>query len=331
MRLTHMVATAGCASKLGQAALREILDRTPRNRNPQVVVGFETSDDAGVYLMPNGTAIVQTMDFFTPIVDDPYSYGLIAAANALSDVYAMGGRPLTTMNIACFDPALAPIEVWSEVFRGLFDKTIEAGAVCVGGHTVIDERPKFGMSVTGTVDPDKIWSNDKANIGDDIWLSKSLGTGIVTTAAKFDQCSDEELRSAVESMTTLNAGARDAAAALEHGVQCATDVTGFSLAGHLHNIARASQVRIEIDSNCLPTLPGVDRMIDEGHTTGGASRNESFLGENATFAGTCRTHVREIVFDPQTSGGLALFTRSPVPNSTWIGRVVGGPPGLDFV
>lgn len=327
MRLTHLVASAGCASKLGQAQLSEILATLPRAEHPSLLVGFETSDDAGVFLLPSGQAVVQTMDFFTPIVDDPYSYGQIAAANALSDVYAMGGQPVTTMNVSCFDPASAPPEVWASVLRGMHDKTVEAGAVCVGGHSVVDSQPKFGMSVTGLVDPDTVWSNKNATVGDEIWLSKSLGTGIVTTAAKFDQCTEEELSYAVASMVTLNAKARDAGAALGT-VRCATDITGFSLAGHLFNIARASQVRIELDSTSLPVLPGVERMVADGCVTGGGARNEAFLGGNLSFSPNVPDWLRAIVFDPQTSGGLALFSKTPVPGCTKIGRVVAGDVGI---
>ncbi len=256
--------------------MAEVLGLLPQNANPDLLVGFETSDDAGVFLLPGGQALVQTMDFFTPIVDDPYSFGQIAAANALSDVYAMGGRPVTTMHIACFDPDSAPAEVWADVMRGMYDKTVEAGAVCVGGHTVIDTQPKFGMSVTGIVDPENVWSNNQAEVGDEVWLSKPLGTGIVTTAAKFDKCSGEELEATVRSMTALNAGARDAAIGLSTRVRCATDITGFGLAGHLFNVARASRVQIQLEAGSLPIFPGVERMVAEGHTTGGGSRNKTF-------------------------------------------------------
>jgi len=308
--------------------LAEVLGRLPRNANPDLLVGFETSDDAGVFLLPGGQALVQTMDFFTPIVDDPYSFGQIAAANALSDVYAMGGRPLTTMNIACFDPECAPAEVWADVLRGMFEKTVEAGAVCVGGHSVIDTQPKFGMSVTGLVDPKNIWSNDRAEVGDGIWLSKPLGTGIVTTAAKFDQCTVEELGAAVSSMSKLNANARDAALELSVPVHCATDITGFGLAGHLFNVARASKVQIQIAAASLPVFSGVEKMVAEGHTTGGGARNEAYLASRLTFESDVPDWLRHLVLDPQTSGGLAMFSKTPIPGCTRIGHVVAGDPGI---
>jgi selenide,water dikinase len=289
------------------------------------LVGFDTRDDAGVFRMPDGRALVQTMDFFTPVVDDPYSFGAIAAANALSDVYAMGGAPLTVMNIACFDPTAAPAEVWAEIFRGMADKTIEAGAVVVGGHSVEDKEPKFGMSVTGLVDEARVFRNDQAQAGDEIWLTKPLGTGIVTTAAKFDKCSEDELAAAIDAMSTLNREAAEAGQAA--GVRCATDITGFGLAGHLWNIAEASGVRIEVDSASLPVLPGVERMVAENCVTGGAWKNMEFVGSRLEFAESVPEWLRQVVLDPQTSGGLALFGQG-VQMGVRIGRVVAGQAGL---
>jgi len=269
--------------------------------------------------------VVQTLDFFTPIVDDPYAYGQIAAANALSDVYAMGGRPLTVLNIACFDPAAAPAEVWAQVLKGAYDKTIEAGAVVVGGHTVEDPMPKFG-SVTGIVDPDRIFRNDAAEPGDDIYLSKPLGTGIITTAAKFDKSTEEELFKATESMRRLNDKASQAAH--DAGAKCATDVTGFGLAGHLSHIAKASFVGIEIDSGALPVLPGIKRLVALNAITGGAAATAHYLSELLEFDDKVEYWIRELVVDPQTSGGLAVFSKKPVEGSTWIGRAISGPPRI---
>lgn len=266
------------------------------------------------------------MDFFTPIVDDPYAYGAIAAANALSDVYAMGGRPLTVMNIACFNPAAAPPEVWAAVLRGGYDKVTEAGAVVVGGHSVEDNEPKFGLSVTGIVDPLRMFANTNARPGDRVSLSKPLGTGIVTTAAKFDRCSEDELATAIDVMAALNRGAAEIG--LAGGVRCATDITGFGLVGHLFNVARASGVRIELDADRLPVLPGVERMVAEGMLTGGADRNEAFLGEALLFDDAVPPWLRHVVLDPQTSGGLALFTAAPIEGLTPIGRVMEGPPAI---
>ncbi len=289
-------------------------------------MGFETKDDAGVFALPDGSALVQTMDFFTPIVDDPYAYGQIAAANALSDVYAMGGKPLTAMNIACFDPDMAPADVWAYILRGMYDKTLEAGAVVVGGHSVVDREPKFGLSVTGLIDSSQVISNDRARVGDEIYLSKSLGTGIVTTAAKHDACPPECLQAAIDSMIMLNGQA--AQAAKEAGAVCATDITGFGLAGHLLNIALASRVAIEIESNNLPLLPGVRQMVEAGMTTGGADKNRAYLGERLLFREEVSSVLQAIVLDPQTSGGLAVLSAKPVVGSVLIGRVIEGRPQI---
>jgi selenide,water dikinase len=296
----------------------------PKSTHPDLLVGFEHKDDAGVFLLPDGRALVQTLDFFTPVVDDPYAYGQIAAANALSDVYAMGGQPLTVMNIACFNPLAAPAEVWAEVLRGMHDKTVEAGAVVVGGHSVEDNEPKFGMSVTGLVDPNRVFTNTEAEPGEFIYLTKPLGTGIVTTAAKNDAASPDELATAIASMSELNARGRDLG--LEADVRCATDITGFGLAGHLYNIARASGVTIEIDASALPILPGVPRMIAEDHTTGGAVKNAQFLGDALDTEGLDEM-LQHLVLDPQTSGGLALCTSQMI-DAPRIGRIIAGPPKI---
>ena len=296
----------------------------PPSLHPNLLVGFETRDDAGVFRLSEHQALVQTIDFFTPVVDDPYSYGCIAAANALSDVYAMGGTPLTVLNVACFDPTAAPPEVWAAVLKGMADKTIEAGAVVLGGHSVEDKEPKFGMSVTGFVDPALMFANTEAVAGDRIFLSKPLGAGIVTTAAKFDGCSTAELDEAIQSMATLNRVASEVGR--EAGVRCATDITGFGLAGHLFNIARASEVQIDISASTLPLLAGVQRMVGAGHTTGGALKNAAFVGDALEFQDTVPDWLRAVVLDPQTSGGLALFSPhdlSPMPE---IGRVLAGSP-----
>lgn len=280
-------------------------------------------------MLSEGLALVQTVDFFTPIVDDPYSYGQIAAANALSDVYAMGGKPISVLNIACFSPDLAPPETWAAVLKGAFDKTSEAGAVVMGGHSVEDDEPKFGMAVTGLVDPSRMFANTEAKVGDRIWLSKPLGTGVVTTAAKNDGCRDDELQAAIDSMATLNQAAADAGNKV--GVRCATDITGFGLAGHLFNVARASNVSIQITGSSLPILPGVERLIAAGHTTGGANKNKAFLGEQFASNQGVEDWRIDVIFDPQTSGGLALFSPNEIPGMTLIGEVVEGQPGVKLV
>lgn len=300
-----------------------MLRQLPASTHPDLLVGFETSDDAGVFLLPGGQALVQTVDFFTPIVDDPYAYGAIAAANALSDVYAMGGRPLTVLNIACFNPAMGPPELWAAIFKGAADKTIESGAAIAGGHSVIDNEPKFGMAVTGLVDPARMFANTEAKPGDHIFLTKPLGTGIITTAAKNDAASEEQIRTAIEAMQTLNQDASELG--LAHSVRCATDITGFGLAGHLFNIARASGVSIRIDASTLPLLPGLEDLVVAGHTPGGAQKNRDFVGESLSFGEGVPDWLHQVVLDPQTSGGLALFSSIPLEGAAEIGRVEEGP------
>ncbi len=270
--------------------------------------------------MSENMAIVQTMDFFTPIVDDPFLYGQIASANALSDVYAMGGKPITAMNIACFDPEMAPPEVWAEIFRGMAEKVAESGAQLVGGHTVVDKQPKFGLSVTGIIDPNCIMDNSSAKVGDKIYLSKPLGTGIITSAAKWNDCPQESLDAAIQSMTMLNQHA--SLLALKQGAKCATDITGFGLAGHLYNVARASNVTIKIDSGKLPLLPNLIELINRKNLTAGSAKNRAFLGESFVVESTVPNWMIEVVLDPQTSGGLAIFCAEPVANYPCIGEVV---------
>lgn len=272
--------------------------------------------------MPGGLALVQTVDFFTPVVDDPYAYGQIAAANALSDVYAMGGKPLTVLNIACFNPMAAAPEVWASVLRGMYDKTVEAGAVVLGGHSVEDNEPKFGMAVTGLVDPSVMFANTEARVGDSIILTKPLGTGIVTTAAKNDGASEEQLKAAINSMSALNSAGADFG--LRYGVRCATDVTGFGLAGHLYNIARASGVSIEISVSALPRFEGLEELIAADFTTGGSVKNRRFLDENLIVTEGVSEPDVQVVLDPQTSGGLALFNSGFDETYPTIGKVVQG-------
>lgn len=285
------------------------------------MVGFDDFDDAGVFRTGDGMALVQTIDFFTPIVDDPYDFGVIAAANALSDVYAMGGRPITAMNIACFDPTLAPPETWAAIFKGMSDKCTEAGVAVVGGHSVEDSQPKFGLSVTGLVDPEKMLTNSGAMSGDKIYLSKPLGTGIVTTAAKFDDCPQSVLNEAIAHMSSLNKKASEKAVAA--GCKCATDVTGFGLAGHCFNIARASGVTIQIDAAALPQITGVTDLISKHHTTAGAQKNREFIADALIFEGVDDA-LQHLILDPQTSGGLAIFSKTAIPGYPEIGVVLDG-------
>jgi selenide, water dikinase len=278
--------------------------------------------------------LVQTLDFFAPIVDDPYDFGRVAAANSLSDIYAMGGEPLTVMNIAAFPSGKLPIEVLSEIFRGAQDVVHAAGAVVVGGHTVTDDEVKFGLSVTGRVDPDRILTNAAALPGDVLILTKPLGTGILATAAKAEKLSKANLDGLVESMTTLNAVASRVAVALD--CHCATDVTGFGLLGHLSHIARASKVRIRVDRAAVPILPGAREAWLAGARTGGAERNLDFVRHLVSWGDSSEIE-QALLVDPQTSGGLLVALRpersaeylSRVPGATVIGEVVAaGAPGL---
>ncbi len=294
-----------------------------------MLVGHETFDDAGIFRLSDHVALVQTVDFFAPIVDDPYDFGRVAAANALSDVYAMGGEPLTVMNIAAFPSGKLPIEVLSEIFRGSQDVVHAAGAVVVGGHTVADDEVKFGLSVTGRVDPDRLLTNAAALPGDVLVLTKALGTGILATAAKNEKLGAAELQALVASMTTLNAVASRVAVALD--CRCATDVTGFGLLGHLSHIARASKVRIRVDRGAIPQLPGVRDAWLAGARTGGAERNLEFVLDMVSW-GEASDFDRALLTDPQTSGGLLVALRpersaeylSRVPGATVIGEVVAG-------
>lgn len=308
--------------------MAEVLRLLPKDTHPDLLVGLDASDDAGVLMLPSGEGLVQTVDFFTPIVDDPYAFGAIAAANAFSDVYAMGGRPLSVLNIACFSPSAAPPEVWANILKGAFDKTLEAGATVLGGHSVEDSEPKFGMAVTGLVDPERVLAIDRAEPGDVIYLTKPLGTGIVTTAMKFDLANQAEAEAAIASMLQLNAEAAEAAA--EVGARCATDITGFGLGGHLFNVARASRVEIEIWAEALPLLPGVERLIEAKALTGGAAANEAWVGERFSRASNVPEWLDQVVWDPQTSGGLAIFAKREPRLGTPIGRVREGSPGIRF-
>jgi len=289
---------------VGAAQLAQVLRELPAVRNPDLLVGLDTGDDAGVFRVADSLALVQTVDFFTPIVDDPYLYGSIAAANSLSDVYAMGGKPLTVMNIVCYPPDKVSPEMLAQILRGGYDKVQESGAVIVGGHTVEAPEPLYGLSVTGVVEPDKILANSQAKPGDLIVLTKPIGTGIVTTAAKFDECPPEVLEEACRSMAALNAGAAEAAQLV--GARAATDITGFSLLGHLHNMARASGVQLEIYAEAVPLLPEVERLAAKGNVTRGGKQNREFLEPFLQIASNVSDAKMYALVDPQTSGGLAI-------------------------
>jgi selenide,water dikinase len=251
-----------------------------------------------------GLALVQTVDFFTPIVDDPYLYGQIAAANSLSDVYAMGGRPITALAIAAFPQDGLHTEDIAAIFRGGFDKLREAGVALLGGHTVQDREIKFGYSVTGTIDPKRILTNAAARPGDRLILTKPIGTGIVGTAIKFGRAPQDVIDRAVKQMTTLNKAAAEAIANVD-GVHACTDITGFGLAGHASEMAAGSKVTIEIDSKALPIIPGVLEMASQ-NKSGGMNTNRDHFGVGIEYCSEIPEAVRDLLFDPQTSGGLLI-------------------------
>ena len=280
----------------------QVLHDLPKFKNPDLLVGTETSDDAGVYRLRPDLAIVNTVDFFTPIVDDPYVFGQISATNSLSDVYAMGGEPKTCMNIVCFPKGKMDIEILGEILKGGAEKVKESGAVVVGGHSIIDEEIKFGMAVTGVIHPDKILRNVGVQEGDALILTKPLGTGIITTALKKGKASEESVNEAVQSMTTLNATA--AQVARQHPVHACSDVTGFGILGHALEMASGSDVTLVIDSAKMPLLRGTPRLAEKGYITGGCKRNRDYLNDKMLIDKNIREGLVEAALDPQTSGGL---------------------------
>lgn len=272
-------------------------------RDPNVLVGFGTLDDAGVYRLSEHQALVQTVDFITPIVDDPYAYGEIAVANALSDVYAMGGLPLTALNVVCFPSGLDP-DILNGILRGGLSKCLEANVALMGGHTVDDPEIKFGLSVTGTVDPAHIWTNAGARVGDALVLTKPLGVGAITTGIKQGVASAESAQAALASMRTLNRAARDAVALI--GPHACTDVTGFSLLGHLYQMLRASGMSGRLCSAQVPFLAGALALARQGVSPGGAGRNRDYFSEHVTAAADVEAALMSLLYDPQTSGGLLV-------------------------
>ncbi len=275
------------------------LPQIPFDEN--VLVGINTVDDAAVYKLDDNTALVQTLDFFTPIVDDPYWYGQVAAANSLSDVWAMGGRPLIALNIVCF-PCNLDLAILGEILRGGAEKVQEAGALLLGGHTVQDDEPKYGLAVTGIVHPEKVWSNAGARPGDRLILTKPLGTGVISTAVKKGKADAEHIKAMVESMATLNKLAAETAA--EFSVRACTDITGFGFLGHLGEMAAGSNVSVKIFTSQLPLLPGAFEYAKQGYLPGGLMANLHFFEERMEIASSVDPVYVELAADPQTSGGL---------------------------
>lgn len=280
-------------------------DLPPRSADPNLLVGTETSDDAGVYLLPDGSALVQTLDFFPPLVDDPYIFGQIAAANALSDVYAMNGRPITAMNIVGFPDNELPLSILTEILKGAAERVSAAGAVTVGGHSVRDAEVKFGLSVTGLVDPAAMLTNAGARVGDVLVLTKALGTGFVTTANKKEECPPSLLAEAIASMISLNVIGRDAARSVV-GVHAMTDVTGFGLAGHAFEMAEGAGLTIHLRTADLPRFSGIAALLNPKYHSRASRSNREFLGDRCHIEPGADSDGVELAFDPQTSGGLLI-------------------------
>ena len=290
-----------------------MLRRLPRQSDPNVLVGFDTYDDAGVYLLgpdnPN-QALVQTVDILTPIADDPQQFGRIAAANSLSDVYAMGGRPISALSIVCF-PEKESTDVLEAILRGGLEKMMEAGSTIIGGHSVRDEDLKFGYAVTGLVNPARVWRNAGALSGDVLLLTKPLGTGVLSTALKQGSAAEEHMAAAINSMARLNRDAADALHELESApggtpIHAVTDITGFGLLGHAREMAAASGVSFEIEHKRIPFLAGAAEAARGGFLAGGLKNNRDFAGSCVGFAQTVAQEFRDLLFDPQTSGGLLV-------------------------
>jgi selenide,water dikinase len=304
IRLTELASCAGCAAKLGAGTLGEVL-RPLRQRNvpEQLLVGLGAIDDAAVYRVNDEQAIISTADFFPPVVDDPFAYGSIAAANALSDVYAMGGQVLMAINLVAW-PDNLDTSILSEVLRGGMSIVEQAGSAIAGGHTIIDNEPKYGLAVTGIVHPDRILTKGGAKPGDLLILSKPLGTGALTTAQKRGQVSAEDMEAAIRSMTHLNRRASEALVQAGPGVHAVTDITGFGILGHAWEMAAQSLTNMRFDHTALPLLPNVRHYIEAGCIPGGASRNQAFLHTRIHFAAHLSATDQAIFWDPQTSGGL---------------------------
>jgi len=302
VKLTKLAKCAGCGAKVGAGVLAQLLDGIQVHHDPNLLVGFDKSDDASVYKVSDDLALVQTVDFFPPIADDPYLFGQIAATNALSDVYAMGGEPKLCLNIMAI-PENMPKEAVHDLLRGGYDKVYEAGALITGGHSILDEEPKYGLAVTGFVHPDRILTNSGARPGDVLLFTKPIGIGVLTTAAKADMASPECMELAHRLMTTLNKSARDAM--VKYRVHACTDVTGFGLLGHLTEMAQGSDVEAELDVDAIDLIPEAIELARVGILPEGMYRNRAFA-EEGVDAGMTELCKQDLLYDPQTAGGLLM-------------------------
>ena len=355
IRLTETVKAGGCASKLSPAVLDKVLGKLPRQHDPNVLVGFDHADDAGVYKIASDLALVQTVDFFTPIVDDPYTFGQIAATNALSDVYAMGGRPITALAHVCF-PVSGDLEVLGQILAGGLSKMIEANCTVVGGHSIRDEETKFGYSVTGLIDPTRIFTNGGAQPGDRLLFTKALGTGVISTAIKNGTAKQSWIDAATRSMTTLNKIASEIIVAFcssqleatsnhvgtglrpvqaerssaSSPVHSLTDVTGFGLIGHAREMALASNVCLRFRLNQIPVLEGALDCIRAGNIPGGLKNNRDFAECVVGYEEGIAEELKTMLFDPQTAGGLLIAVASEHASELLRVLQAGGVPAVEI-
>lgn len=330
IKLTKLANCAGCGAKVGAGVLAKLLNDLPILYDENLLVGFDKSDDAAVYRLSSDRAIVQTLDFFPPIADDPYTFGQIAATNALSDIYAMGGEPKLALNIMCV-PKSMPKEAVHEILRGGYEKCAEAGAIICGGHSIYDDEPKYGLSVTGFVHPDRMWKNHGAKPGDILFLTKPIGIGVLTAAQRGDLLEPETHDRMIRLMTKLNKDARNVL--VQYDVHACTDVTGFSFLGHLYEMCSGSDVSAEIDISGISLIPEALEFARLGILPEGMYRNRAYA-EHAVDAGNTELAVCDLLFDPQTSGGLlaavpesdadAVFhaLKEHVPCAQRVGRII---------
>lgn len=322
----------GCSAKLPAKELQKALADLPNIQAPELLVDISTHDDAGVYKINDDQALIQTTDFFPPVCSDPYEFGQIAAANALSDVYAMGGKVISAMNILAF-PADKPLEALKEIIRGGMDKVQESGGYLVGGHTITDEIPKYGLAVSGLVHPERIITNDQAEEGDVLILTKPIGAGIIMSGQKIGEAKAEDYQACLDNMKLLNK--RGAEVMQKYELRCATDITGFGLIGHALKMAQASNICIELDSKSIPVLNGADDLAELGCLPGACFRNQEFVEEFCSFEETVSYETKMLMHDAQTSGGLLMcvpesksheileeLKNSVYPYSSIVGRVV---------
>ena len=302
VKLTKLAKCAGCGAKVGAGVLAPLLEAIRVHHDPNLLVGFDKSDDASVYKVSDDLALVQTVDFFPPIADDPYLFGQIAATNALSDVYAMGGEPKLCLNVMAV-PEDMPKEAVHQLLRGGYDKVYEAGALITGGHTILDEEPKYGLAVTGFVHPDKVLTNSGAQAGDVLLLTKPIGIGVLTTAAKVDLASRESMDLAYRLMTTLNKAARDVM--VKYRVHACTDVTGFGLLGHLYEMMQGSDAEAELRVDDIDLIAESVELARMGVLPAGMYRNRAFA-EEGVDAGAVELCRQDLLYDPQTAGGLLM-------------------------